>query len=95
MLLERSRTVLFQVALSLIHLRGAAIAGTSDSGEVIAALQSLAPACSDPDELMCAATSTYGDVSWERLRHLYKRAPPRPSRPPVHTTPVGHTRLWQ
>lgn len=45
MLLERSRTVLFQVAMSLIHFKAAAIAATSDSGELITLLQSLAPSC--------------------------------------------------
>ena len=67
-----------QVALALLRLHSGSLAqgcapasGAEDcTAAAISALQSLAPSCADADALLRTATAAFGDVSWERLRHL-------------------------
>jgi hypothetical protein len=76
LLLERSRAVLFQVALALLaplEARATEAAFDADAGALVAALQSAgASEAAEPAALLAAARGRFGDVTWPALRALYR-----------------------
>ena len=77
LLLERSRTLLFQVALALLAPLEARVAEAGgahpDAGALVALLQSVgASPAAEAGPLLAAARGRFGDVTWPALRALYR-----------------------
>ena len=77
LLLERSRTLLFQVALAVLaplEERVAEAGGAHpDAGALVGLLQSAGSTpAAEPGPLLAAARGRFGDVTWPALRALYR-----------------------
>ncbi|KAK3286695.1 hypothetical protein CYMTET_5762 [Cymbomonas tetramitiformis] len=72
LLFERSKAVLFRVALALCEINTHALLSIHDSGEMIQLLQALAPSSFDSNRLMATACGMFQGVTVERLQELHE-----------------------